>query len=235
MLGAWMRSAGLRCSRWHRKELREEEHRRDKEMGRWSPFFVSVALDLGVARKSGRMDTQALAQRFTEVLADLGLECLGVEFTPSHGQSTLRVYLDLLDKGESDVGERREVGIDDCESASRELSAMLDVEDPVPGHYVLEVSSPGIDRPLFTAGQFAKVGGQEVKVLLKAPLEGRRRLRGKLVSVEGEHIVLEAEGRIFEFEHALVESARVVPDWVALGYAPQPKRGGRTTASKARK
>ena len=181
------------------------------------------------------MDTQALAQRFTGVLADLGLECLGVEFTPSHGQSTLRVYLDLLDKsgpGTGADGERREVGIEDCESASRELSALLDVEDPVPGHYVLEVSSPGIDRPLFTAAQFAKVSGQEVKLLLKAALEGRRRLRGKLVSVEGDRIVLEAEGKTFEFEHALVESARVVPDWVALGYAPQPKRGGKAPGKK---
>ena len=178
------------------------------------------------------MDTQALAQRFTEVLADLGLECLGVEFTPSHGQSTLRVYLDLLDKSSTGEGERREVGIEDCESASRELSALLDVEDPVPGHYVLEVSSPGIDRPLFTAAQFAQVSGQEVKLLLKASLEGRRRLRGKLVLVDGERITLEAEGKTFEFEHALVESARVVPDWVALGYAPQPKRGGGKAPSK---
>jgi ribosome maturation factor RimP len=201
-------------------------------MGRWSPFFVSAVLTERVGKTI--MDTQALAQRFTEVLADLGLECLGVEFNPSHGQSTLRVYLDLLDKTTGD-GERREVGIEDCESASRELSAMLDVEDPIPGHYVLEVSSPGLDRPLFTAEQFARVDGQEVKLLLKAPLEGRRRLRGKLVSVEGEHIVLEAEGKTFEFDHALVESARVVPDWVALGYAPQPKRGGKTTASKATK
>ncbi|HET6433954.1 ribosome maturation factor RimP [Dyella sp.] len=176
------------------------------------------------------MDTQALAKRFTDVLADLGLECLGVEFTPSHGQSTLRVYLDVLDRSGG-----REVNVDDCESASRELSALLDVEDPVPGHYVLEVSSPGIDRPLFTAEQFARVPGQEVKILLKAPIEGRRRLRGKLVQVEGERIVLEAEGKTFEFDHADVESARVVPDWVALGYVPQPKRGGKTPAKTAPK
>lgn len=162
------------------------------------------------------MDTQALAQRFTEVLADLGLECIGVEFSPSQGQSTLRVYIDA---------EGREVTVDDCEAGSRELSAMLDVEDPIPGHYVLEVSSPGIDRPLFTAAQFAKVAGKEVKILLKAPLEGRRRLRGKVTAVEGEHISLEAEGKTFEFDHDAVESARVVPDWVALGYAPQPKPG----------
>ncbi|HEX5305328.1 MAG TPA: ribosome maturation factor RimP [Dyella sp.] len=175
------------------------------------------------------MDTLALAQRFSEVLADLRLECLGVEFTPSQGQSTLRVYLDVLDRVEG-----REVGIDDCESASRELSALLDVEDPVPGHYVLEVSSPGIDRPLFTAEQFARVIGQEVKILLKAPIEGRRRLRGKLVQVQGEQITLEAEGKTFEFDHAEVDSARVVPDWVALGYVPQPKLGGKKPAAKAK-
>ena len=179
------------------------------------------------------MDTQAVAQRFSEVLADIGLECLGVEFTPSHGQSTLRVYLELLDKDAADASvdtERREVGIEDCEKASRELSALLDVEDPIPGHYVLEVSSPGIDRPLFTAGQFEKAVGQEVRVLLRAPLEGRRRLRGKLVSVHNEQILLEGEGKTFEFEHPMVESARVVPDWVALGYAPQPKLGGKRPA-----
>jgi ribosome maturation factor RimP len=167
------------------------------------------------------MDTQALAQRFTEVLADLGLECLGVEFNPSQGQSTLRVYLDIPAQGE----EGREVTLDDCEAASRELSALLDVEDPIPGHYVLEVSSPGLDRPLFTVDQFAKVAGQEVKVLLKAPIEGRRRLRGKIAAVDGERISLEAEGKTFAFEHSAVESARVVPDWLELGYAPKPKPG----------
>jgi len=171
------------------------------------------------------MDTQALAQRFTEVLADLGVECIGVEFSPSQGQSTLRVYLDV---------DGREVTLDDCESASRELSAMLDVEDPIPGHYLLEVSSPGMDRPLFTAAQFAKVSGQEVKVLLKAPIEGRRRLHDKVISVDGERIALEAEGKTFEFEHDAVESARIVPDWAALGYVPQPKPG-KKPAKKATK
>lgn len=172
---------------------------------------------------STRVDTQALARRFTEVLADLQLECIGVEFSPSQGQSTLRVYLDT---------DGREVNLDDCEAASRELSALLDVEDPIPGHYLLEVSSPGIDRPLFTAGQFAKVIGKEVKLLLKAPLEGRRRLRGKVVSVEGSQISLEAEGKVFQFEHDAVESARIVPDWAALGYVPQPKPGGRKPGKK---
>jgi ribosome maturation factor RimP len=165
------------------------------------------------------LDTQALAQRFSGVLADLGLECPGLEWSPSAGQGTLRVYIDAGD---------REVTIDDCEAASRELSALLDVEDPIPGHYVLEVSSPGIDRPLFTAEQFARFAGQEAKVTLRAPIEGRRRLRGRIASVDGERIVVELEGGgSIEFDHAAVESARLVPDWVALGYAPTPKAGGK--------
>ncbi|MDQ0008573.1 ribosome maturation factor RimP [Luteibacter jiangsuensis] len=183
-------------------------------MGRSRPFFVSG--DRKTAKTAGNVDTNALSQRFSDIVADLGLEVLGIEFIPSGGQSTLRVYLDV-------PGGEREVTVEDCEAASREFSAFLDVEDPIPGNYVLEVSSPGIDRPLFTAGQFARVAGQEVKVLLKAPIEGRRRLKGNVVEVNGEHIVVEGEAGRFEFEHADVESARVVPDWVALGYAPQPK------------
>ncbi len=189
------------------------------------------------------MDTQALALRFSDALTEFGLCCLGVEFLPGQGQSTLRVYVDLLD-GAAEVsgadiqdgeGMPRAVSVDQCESASRELSALLDVDDPIPGRYVLEVSSPGIDRPLFTAAQFTRVIGQEVKLLFNAPLDGRRRLRGKLVRVEGEQISLEAEGKTWQFDHALVETARVVPDWVALGYAPQPKRGGKPAAHKAAK
>lgn len=204
-----------------RERRYKDDHRRE---GKWA----AGAHFLFPRSGSGElMDTQALAQRFSAVLADLGLECLGVEFVPSPGPGTLRIYLDLLGPAGDTHAGRREVGIEDCEKASRELSALLDVEDPIPGHYVLEVSSPGIDRPLFSVAQFRKVAGQEVKVLLKAPLEGRRRLRGKLAAVEGERIVLEAEGKTVEFAYSLVESARVVPDWVALGYAPKPKPGGR--------
>lgn len=163
------------------------------------------------------MDTQSLAQRFQEILVELQLSCFGVEWIPSGGQGTLRVYIDAED---------REVGIEDCESASRELSAILDVEDPVPGHYVLEVSSPGIDRPLFTAEHFSRFLGAEVKVTLKAPIDNRRRLRGRIVEVENERIAVDVDGLgRMQFDHADVESARLVPDWVALGYAPAPKPG----------
>lgn len=179
------------------------------------------------------MDTQALAQRFTGVLADLGLECLGVEFNPSHGQSTLRVYLDLLDKSAPD-GERREVGIEDCETASRELSALLDVEDPIPGNYVLEVSSPGIERPLFNAAQFARFVGEEAKVTLKLPREGRRRMRGRIAAVEGRRIGMDVDGTRIDIGDDEIESAHLVPDWDALGYTPKakPGKGGKKAPRK---
>jgi len=193
----------------------------------------ALFLFLANGKTAGNVDTNALTQRFSDIVAELGLEVLGMDYGPSDGQNTLRVYLDVLgaERERREAAELPvEVTVEDCEAASREFSAFLDVEDQVPGNhlhiperYVLEVSSPGIDRPLFTAEQFARVSGQEVKVLLKAPIEGRRRLKGNVIEVNGEHIVVEGEAGRFEFEHADVESARVVPDWVALGYAPQPK------------
>ena len=119
------------------------------------------------------METEAIVARVAPALAELGLECLGVEWNAGHGGGLLRVYIDSLDH-EGDAANA--VGVDDCEAASREISALLDVEDPIPGHYVLEVSSPGIERPLFTAAQFARFLGQEAKVTLKLPRDGRRRL-----------------------------------------------------------
>jgi ribosome maturation factor RimP len=152
------------------------------------------------------MDTQALAQRFTDVLADLGLECLGVEFSPSQGQSTLRVYLDVLDHADG-----REVTLDDCEGASRELSALLDVEDPIPGHYVLEVSSPGIDRPLTRLADFARWAGHEAKIELTTPdAGGRKRFRGTLLGLDGKDVLFESGGAKMTFAFRNIAEAKLV-------------------------
>ena len=209
------------------RRAREESVGYIGERKEWAVRALFLFLVPG--KTAGNVDTNALSQKFSDIVADMGLEVLGIEFLPSGGQSTLRVYLDVVaaERERREAAELpAEVNVDDCEAASREFSAYLDVEDPIPGNYVLEVSSPGIDRPLFTSEQFARVTGEEVKVLLKAPIEGRRRLKGNVVEVNGEHIVVEGEAGRFEFEHADVESARVVPDWVALGYAPQPKPAG---------
>lgn len=119
------------------------------------------------------------------------------------GQGLLRIYID------------QEAGIDlsDCELVSRQLSAFLDVEDPLPGQYVLEVSSPGSDRPLRTPQHYQKFQGHEAVIRLRVPRDGRRKLTGRLLEPEGETVLLEVEGRNWRLELTEIESAHLVsPD-----------------------
>lgn len=167
----------------------------------------------------------------------LGLELIGVEYLPSPGSAVLRLYIDVT---ASDAAAGRTVGIDDCEAVSREVSAQLDVEDPISSHYTLEVSSPGVDRPLFTAAQFARFVGEEAKLTLRLPQDGRRRLQGRIASVDGDVVRMQVEGAggaALDVQIAIgnVEKARLVPDWVALGYAPSKESKGRGKAAKAAK
>lgn len=168
------------------------------------------------------METEAIAARVAPALAELGLECLGVEWSAGHGGGLLRVYIDSLQR---DGEAANAVDVDDCEAASREISALLDVDDPIPGHYVLEVSSPGIERPLFNAAQFARFLGNDAKVTLKLPHDGRRRLRGRIATVAGAVIGLDMDGARMEIAEDEIESAHLVPDWDALGYTPKPQPG----------
>ena len=171
----------------------------------------------------------------------LGLELLGVEYLPSPGGATLRLYIDIP-PGEA-VGDSetpRMVGIEDCEAVSREVSAQLDVEDPISGNYTLEVSSPGVDRPLFTPAQFARFIGESAKVTLKLPQDGRRRLQGQIVRIEGGSIVFKLDNAPVDNDEMTVafenvDKARIMPDWVALGFAPQPKKAGPAKPAAANK
>lgn len=146
----------------------------------------------------------------------LGLELLGAEYLPSPGGAVLRLYIDVP-AGETE----RNVGIEDCEAVSREVSAQLDVEDPISGNYTLEVSSPGIDRPLFTAAQYARFAGQSAKVTLKLPQDGRRRLQGRIDKVDDNTVVFAVDGQPFEVAFDNIDKAKLVPDWEALGFAPK--------------
>jgi ribosome maturation factor RimP len=150
-------------------------------------------------------------------VASLGLELLGVEFVPSTSSALLRLYIDV---------EGRHVGIEDCEAASREVAALLDLEDPIASEYTLEVSSPGIDRPLFTVAQFGRYLGEQAKLTLRLPQDGRRRLLGRIVRVEGDSVVIAEDKAEYVVAQANIEKARLVPDLVALGLAAQPKKPG---------
>jgi ribosome maturation factor RimP len=182
------------------------------------PFFVFEIRD----REGDR--TEPMTGKATEIsellaptVAALGLELLGVEFAPTGNSAMLRLYIDAPG---------RHVAIEDCEAVSREVSAVLDIEDPIASEYTLEVSSPGIDRPLFTAAQFARFTGEQAKLTLRIAQDGRRRFVARIIGVEGDVVLLAHEAGDMRVEHDNIEKARLVPDLVALGLAAQPKPTG---------
>ena len=133
----------------------------------------------------------------------LGYELLGVEFFPAGASSVMRVYIDA-DEG---------IVVDDCSKVSRQVSAVLDVEDPIAGQYTLEVSSPGLDRPLFSLEQFERFLGHQVKMELRAMHEGRRRLRGTIESVVDDCVaVLDDDGTTYTVAVDVVAKANLVPE-----------------------
>lgn len=164
-----------------------------------------------------------IAALLAPTVSSLGLELLGIEYLPAPGGATLRLYIDVP-SAEADA---RSVGIEDCEAVSREVSAQLDVEDPITSNYTLEVSSPGLDRPLFGAVQFARFVGESAKVTLKLPQDGRRRFQGAIARVDNNQIVFAIDGVEFVVDAANIDKAKLVPDWVALGLAPAQDKSGR--------
>jgi len=130
------------------------------------------------------------------VVVGLGYELVELE----HKGPLLRLYIDKADG----------VAVEDCERVSKGVSAFLDCEDPISGHYTLEVSSPGFDRPLRTPAHFLAHAGKRAKLELATPLDGRRRFTGILVGMEGDAIVIEVDGRNWNIPHGALERARLV-------------------------
>lgn len=131
----------------------------------------------------------------------LGFDLVHVELGGSGHRSTLRVYIDSP----------RGVTVDDCAAVSRQLSAVLDVEDPIRESYMLEVSSPGLDRPLATPAHFRGYVGELVKVRTVVELGGRRNFKGRLLEADDERIVVEVDGQRMEWTYDAIERARLVP------------------------
>jgi ribosome maturation factor RimP len=129
----------------------------------------------------------------------LGYELVELEQSSGRGSAVVRLFIDAADG----------VGLTDCERVSREVSALLDVEDPIPTAYTLEVSSPGLDRVLRTPAHFARFVGSRVFVELAAPREGRRRYTGTLVSADEAGIALEVDGQRVPVSFAEIGKARL--------------------------
>jgi ribosome maturation factor RimP len=133
----------------------------------------------------------------------LGYELVDLEFAGGRGSAMLRVFIDR------EAG----VGIEDCEAVSREVSALLDVHDPVPTGYRLEVSTPGFDRVLRKPAHYARFAGAQVAVELAVPREGRRRYAGRLVRSDANGLELMVDGVAVAFPYREVFRARLVPEW----------------------
>ena len=145
----------------------------------------------------------ALLQPLVE---DLGYEFVGLEHSSNPKNAVLRIYIDT----------EQGVGIEDCEKVSREVAALLDVEDPIPGHYNLEISSPGLDRPLFNREQYRQFEGEEVNLSLFAPEHGRRKVTGRILGQEGDLLKVEMDGDAIELNFSNIAKARLVPDYSDL-------------------
>ncbi len=136
------------------------------------------------------------------VIQSLGLELWGIDYRAGTGNGLLRVYIDVAE---------RAVTLEDCERASREISALMDVHDPIDSQYTLEVSSPGMDRPLFKAKQFARFIGEIAKVEMEFPVNGRRRFQGAILAVNGDVLSLDHEGQAVELAVGAMQKAKLVP------------------------
>jgi len=137
------------------------------------------------------------------VVEGLGYECVGIEYNshPKHG--FLRIFID------SEQG----VGMEDCTKVSHQVSGVLDVDDPIVGEYNLEVSSPGMDRPLFKLKQFEQFVGHSVTVNLFKPVGGRRNITGLIEKVEGDDIYLQQDGQVYKVPFQAMSKARLEPDY----------------------
>jgi ribosome maturation factor RimP len=152
-----------------------------------------------------------MRERLWQLLEPLVVECgfelieLELHFGP---QGVLRLYIDRVDADPS-----HPITVEDCEKVSRLVSQCLDEQDPIPGEYALEVSSPGFDRPLRTLAHFERHLGCRLKVETLLPIEGRKRWTGELIHVQGKRIELRVDGQEVTLDHSAIKSARVVPDF----------------------
>lgn len=142
-----------------------------------------------------------LETRLAPLVEGLGYELWELEYSPGRGSGFLRLYID------AEVG----ITLDDCERVSRAVSEVLDAEDPIPGQYTLEVSSPGLERPLRTAEHFARFVGETVHVETVQAIEGRRRFKGALTATGAETVEVEVDGKRWTLPLSGIRKAHLAP------------------------
>ena len=145
---------------------------------------------------------QMLSELVTPVIEALQCELWGIEFSSRGRNSLLRIYIDKAGG----------VNLEDCEKVSRQIGSLLDVEDPIADHYVLEVSSPGMDRPLYQPGHYERYIGELISVRLMQAFDGRKKFNGRLVGVKDSEVVVQVEDEELILPLEWIDKARLIPD-----------------------
>ena len=135
------------------------------------------------------------------VVESMGCELWGLEYLTQGRFTTLRIYIDAADG----------VSLDQCEKVSRQISSVMDVEDPIDGEYTLEVSSPGLDRILFSLDHYKRYLGETISGRLRTPIEGRRRFKAEIKAVEDDTLVLLIDNKEMRVAYSAVDKANLVP------------------------
>jgi ribosome maturation factor RimP len=179
-----------------------------------------VGLDPAPRRRAQRTGTRAfptIAELIEPTLKDLGFELVRVQHSKGPRSATLQVMAEPIDR-------QRAMVVDDCAEISHALSAVLDVADAVAGPYRLEVSSPGIDRPLVRPADYERFAGQAARLELVEPIDGRKKFRGVLAGLDGEAVLIDIEGERQRIPLTRIGKARLsLPEGLPGG----PGRGAR--------
>jgi ribosome maturation factor RimP len=162
-----------------------------------------------------------LTTLITPVVESLGCELWGLEYLVQGRQATLRVYIEktVVDSADEvaddvetdDTKKEAGIGLHDCEKVSRQISSVLDVEDPIASHYTLEVSSPGMDRPLFSLQHYVSSVGEKVSIKLSRKFDERKNFTGVIVGVENDEVILRVEDEEYVLPVELIDKANIIP------------------------
>jgi len=179
-----------------------EEHEDDGGNGPWAHFLFGADALLTDEEPMGQaVDKERLIELLEPAVAALGYELTDLDAHAGR-RGLLRLY----------IGRKEGITtLEDCERVSEQVGAFLDVEDPLPGSYVLEVSSPGLDRRLRTLEHFERYKGEPVRVELKDARDGRRRLSGRLEGVDAGEVLVTVDGEIWRLAPRDIAVARLVP------------------------
>ena len=144
--------------------------------------------------------TDQIEQLIEAPIESLGYQLVGVEYIQGGQSPVLRIYIDA----------EQGIGIEDCERVSHQVSGVLDVEDPIKQAYMLEISSPGFDRPLFKPHDFERFVGSQAKISMKLPVNGRRNFSGELQGFDNGDILIEVDGEVYALPLAKLAKARLI-------------------------